>query len=502
MSETLVMSVNIILAKPGLVSHATRAPLLARSAKDRIIFRTRRTKGVNGLDKKEAKDKAARLLLEAQSPRPLEDAGKEPHGLGEVWQRCKDWQMICLASQWVLHLVERARLYEEAMKARDDAIAAMRAKDDFLAALSHELRTPLNPVLLLASECAGDENLPDEVRSVFGTIRNNVRTQARLIDDLLDLTRIVRGKIALEMKPTDIHAVLREAVGIVSPDIIEKRIQLSVGLHAGRTVINGDSVRLLQVFWNVLRNAIKFTPAGGQIGIVTLVKHKEKRLLVRISDSGIGLSPADADRIFEAFSQATPRQGGLGLGLTISRGLLNKLGGSIRATSPGLGKGTTFEIELPLAPSAAAGVLGAGRDKERSTGDARPLPAVAPPSTGPLRGRILLIEDHAATRIALEKLLARRGFEVIPAGSASEARAVALKEDIDLVISDLGLPDGDGCTLFKEIRASRPKLSGVALSGYGMDEDIRRTREAGFAEHLTKPVDVTALERALARLLA
>jgi signal transduction histidine kinase len=405
---------------------------------------------------------------------------------------------------------DRSRLYQEATTARNDAVAASRAKDDFLAALSHELRTPLNPVLLLASEGANDASLPDPVRETFRTICNNVNLEARLIDDLLDLTRIARGKLALEMRPTDIHAVLREAIGIVSPEIEEKEIGLELKLQAQRVTVIGDAVRLQQVFWNVLKNAVKFTPRGGQIAVDTIVCDATEKLKVRITDSGIGLLDGDRERIFDAFSQGEHRKGGLGLGLTITRRLLENLGGSITASSPGPGKGSTFEVELPLAGTIAHRHE-AGRDgKEGRDGvDGHALielqhvklrERAAPTPDSVARRKILLIEDHSATRTALQALLRRRKFEVITAACVEEARELAASAKPDIVISDLGLPDGDGCTLFSELRAAQPKLIGVALSGYGMDDDVARSLAAGFATHLTKPIDMNALARAIAAL--
>lgn len=247
------------------------------------------------------------------------------------------------------------KLAEKAVaEARDRAIAASRAKDNFLAALSHELRTPLTPVLLLASEEAQNLRLPPEVRRDFEMIAKNVALEARLIDDLLDLTRITRGKLVLDQRPADVHAILRDALRTVEPDYLERRIDLRVTLGAPRHRVHGDPVRLQQVFWNVLKNAAKFTPLGGWVALETHVVDRN-RLLVRVSDSGIGLTPEELKRIFEAFSQGdhadTPaghQFGGLGLGLAISERLVQLHGGAIRASSEGRGKGATFEIELPL----------------------------------------------------------------------------------------------------------------------------------------------------------
>ncbi len=248
------------------------------------------------------------------------------------------------------------KLAEQAVaEARDRAIAASRAKDNFLAALSHELRTPLTPVLLLASEEAANPRLPPEVRSDFEMIAKNVALEARLIDDLLDLTRITRGKLVLDHKPIDAHVILQDALGTVQPDFQDRRINVDVVMAAPRHRMHGDPVRLQQVFWNVLKNAAKFTPMNGRVTVETHVADRN-RLLVRVTDSGIGMTPAELERIFEAFSQgehaesSTHQFGGLGLGLAITERLVQLHGGVIRATSPGRGAGSTFEIELPLDP--------------------------------------------------------------------------------------------------------------------------------------------------------
>lgn len=251
------------------------------------------------------------------------------------------------------------KLAEQAVaEARDRAIAASRAKDNFLAALSHELRTPLTPVLLLASEEAHNPRLPADTRRDFEMIAKNVALEARLIDDLLDLTRITRGKLVLEQRLVDVHAILQDALRTVEPDFLERHIDLRVTLGAPRHRVQGDPVRLQQVFWNVLKNASKFTPMGGWVTVETHVADRS-RLLVRVTDSGIGLTSAELKRIFEAFSQGehadTPaghQFGGLGLGLAISERLVQLHGGAIRATSAGRGQGATFEIELPLDRSA------------------------------------------------------------------------------------------------------------------------------------------------------
>ena len=365
-------------------------------------------------------------------------------------------------------------------------MAANRAKDDFLAALSHELRTPLNPVLLLASDGVRNENFPLQSRLDFDTIRKNIELEARLIDDMLDLTRITRAKLTLERKPVDVHIALHDAVGTVRADIEQKKIATSLNLTADRPVVLGDAVRLRQIFWNVLKNAVKFTPSGGKISIETRSLPGEKMAVI-IADTGIGMDQAELQRVFGAFAQGTHHFGGLGLGLAISRALVELHAGSIRAESPGKGKGATFSIELPLT---------------KEVNHAEPLPTSPPPRMASLRKiptrdiRILLVEDHEPTRESLTHLLSRRNYKVTPVGSLAEARSLAAKKKFNLLISDIGLPDGNGCDLMEELR-KRSHLKGIALTGYGMEHDINRSYAAGFAAHLTKPVRMELLDDAL-----
>lgn len=396
------------------------------------------------------------------------------------------------------------RTEQELERARDEALAASRAKDDFLAALSHELRTPLNPVLLLASDAAENETLPTSIRADFATIRKNVELEARLIDDLLDLTRITRGKLRLEMRPHDLHTILRDALATVRGDLERKKIHPTIDLALGPTIVRGDAVRLQQIFWNVLKNAVKFTPDGGALTIATHVATESGECTVEITDTGIGMTPHELERVFDAFSQGdhagatgSHRFGGVGLGLAISRMLVELHHGSIRASSGGRGCGAKFSISLPLVrqdslASLATPAPGPAEAEIASAGDAASV------STG-LRGRVLLVEDHVPTRSTLERLLMRRRYEVVSAGTVAEARALMENERVDLVISDIGLPDGNAYDLMTELR-QRFSLPGIALTGYGMDSDIARSHAAGFAIHLTKPLRVQSLDEALQRI--
>jgi signal transduction histidine kinase len=392
---------------------------------------------------------------------------------------------------------EVRRLLAELGAARDVAERANRAKDDFLAALSHELRTPLNPVLLLATAATSDPSLPPDIRQDFEVIARNVGLEARLIDDLLDLTRITRGKLSLDLQPVDAHDVLRDAIATAQPEIDDKRLVLETSFRARRSRLNADPVRLQQVFWNVLKNAAKFTPRGGRIRVETEDDETGNTIRITVTDTGVGMTAAELPRVFEAFTQGDHAKrgsehhfGGLGLGLAISRMLMELHGGRITATSPGPGLGSSFFMQLEASVAPVSG---------RGTAAIVVTPGKITPPALPANRRVLLVEDHEPTRTTLEQLMKRRGYEVRTAGSLQEARNLAAAEKFDLLLSDLGLPDGNGCELMEEMRAGG-LVKGIALSGYGMDLDVAQSRQAGFGTHLVKPVNVQTLGAALARI--
>jgi PAS domain S-box-containing protein len=394
----------------------------------------------------------------------------------------------------------RKREEQELERARDEALNASRAKDDFLAALSHELRTPLNPVLLVASDAASNPQLPDEARADFEMIRRNIELEARLIDDLLDLTRISRGKLSLEKHPLDVRAVLQDAIAIVQAEAKIKQIGLTLDFGADQYMILGDAVRLQQIFWNVLKNAVKFTPAGGKITIKTHTLTESGNIAVKIIDTGIGLTIGEITHIFNAFSQGdhantdgSHKFGGLGLGLAISRMLVELHSGVIHAASAGRDQGATFTIELPFV------------QVKKWNNNSAPLERPATNNSQTVLKkksgrRILLVEDHEPTRTALARLLTRRDYKVMTATSVAEAHALARREKFDLVVSDIGLPDGNGYTLMSELRDDFG-LKGIALTGYGMEQDVLRGQNAGFVAHLTKPVRMESLEKALSEVI-
>jgi len=390
-----------------------------------------------------------------------------------------------------LDITARKEAEREQIRLREEAVMASRAKDDFLATLSHELRTPLNPVLLLASENARDPALPAEARAAFESIRKNVELEARLIDDLLDLTTIVRGKLAIKETAKDLHGILEDAIAAVRPDFVSKQIAFEADLRADQPVVFVDEVRIAQVFINLLKNAAKFTPAGGRVALSSALE-EAGYVTVRLSDSGMGMTPEELRRVFDAFEQGDHagkpglhRFGGLGLGLAISRRLVELHHGTIKASSEGRGRGSVFEVRLPL----HAGTVGVSTP--------RPSETRSPVPSRRAGARILLVEDHEETRRALSQVLRRRNYDVTCAASIREARERVVAGKFDLLLSDVGLPDGDGTTLMTELR-NKYGLKGVALTGYGMNEDLERCRAAGFVGHLTKPIRVEELESLLA----
>ena len=387
---------------------------------------------------------------------------------------------------------ERRRTEQAIHAAKAEAEAASRAKDDFMAALSHELRTPLTPVLMAATDLSEDPTLPEHARESLRMMQRNITLEARLIDDLLDLTRIANGKLALRAQDCEVHSLVGLALEIVRDEAQAKGITLTVDFVAMRTHFRGDPARLQQVFWNLFKNAVKFTPPGGQITVRS--RDEGEKLVVEVSDTGVGLSPEFLDKVFNPFEQAglvnNARFGGLGLGLAIARAIVELHGGTIRAESAGPGRGATFRVEL------AAAVRLIGVEEPASQDDATASSTTSLHLPAPGTSRLLLVEDHEATLNVLTRLLTRAGYAVQTANTVASARELAQREPFDLVISDIGLPDGTGIELMEFLHAKHG-LRGIALTGYGMEDDLRRTREVGFVEHLVKPVDFAQLRRAL-----
>jgi len=403
---------------------------------------------------------------------------------------------ICLVMTDLTERKRSERLVADEKLARQEAEAANQAKDHFLATLSHELRTPLTPVLAVLSGLQENPQIPADVRPQLAMMRRNVELEARLIDDMLDLTRIARGKLELRREVADLRQAVDHALQTARADLFDKGLRLSLDLAEDDYSVWADTPRLTQVFWNLFSNAVKFTPPGGAITVRSWREEAATglHLVVEVEDTGIGIEPDVLSGIFDAFQQGeqaiTRRFGGLGLGLAISKAIVELHGGHLTAASDGRDRGAKLTVRLPV------GDLRALREAERSS-PAREVPAPGPePEIPPLR--ILLVEDHADTAEAMADLLREMGHEVTVAGSVAGGLAAAEGHAgrIDLVLSDLGLPDGTGLDLMTELHG-RYGVRGIALSGYGMEEDVRKSLEAGFDRHLTKPVNLQALQTAI-----
>ena len=362
-----------------------------------------------------------------------------------------------------------------------------KAKDDFLAALSHELRTPLTPALLAATYLADNAaKLPSEFAEDVAIIKRNVQLQARLIDDLLDLTRLTRGKLELHFEYVDAHALVRDAIEIANSAIAAKKLKLSTQLNADKHHILADSIRLQQVFWNLINNAVKFTAPGGQINIRTS-NDDNGHFQYEITDNGIGIEIERLCSLFTPFEQGDPsitRQfGGLGLGLAISKHLVDLHGGAIAVQSRGRSYGATFKVTLDA--------VGESAEKTEVDSQTRQKPAKSL--------RILLVEDHGDTRQTLSRLLSHFGHQIFVADNRQSALEMVQSQKFDVVLSDIGLPDGSGYEVISRAKQKHP-VKGVALTGFGTDEDIRRGKEAGFDFHLTKPVDFHELRAVLSQI--
>jgi PAS domain S-box-containing protein len=390
------------------------------------------------------------------------------------------------ASKIARDITQQRRHESELKAAKDEAERANAAKDHFLAVLSHELRTPMMPVLAGLTLIERGNVPPEELSREIASMRRHVALEVQLIDDLLDHTRISRGKVQLQREITDVHELLRAVVAMCRPESAAKDIEILLLPGADAAHVWGDSKRLHQVFWNLVKNAVKFTPAGGRIVLRTT--NHGTQLIVQVIDTGIGILPDQSERIFQAFEQGdrliTRQFGGLGLGLAISRSFVELHDGRLEASSAGRGKGSTFTVTLPHA----------------MVQPLPPGPTVRPSGRKVIHTRtILLVEDHPDTRRLLARILQGRGHRVDTAGTVAEAAGLLEKKQYDVLVSDIGLPDGSGVDVMRLAR-SRGNAFGIAVSGFGMPEDEEQSREAGFSLHIAKPVDPEKLEAAIESL--
>lgn len=370
--------------------------------------------------------------------------------------------------------------------AKDEAETASRTKDRFLAMLSHELRTPLTPVLATLNLWEASEDIPTSLQPDVQMLRRSIELEARIIDDLLDLTRISRGMLSFSPESTDVHGLLEFLIGLSQSELQEKHLQVSQHLKADRHHIHTDAARLQQVFWNILRNAIKFTENGGTITVKTS-NDVDGRILIEIADTGIGMSRETIARLFLPFEQADParssRYGGLGLGMAISSALVELLNGTLTAKSEGLDRGSSFTVSFQTT---------AATEKSRTDGPTRPM------DSG--KARLLLVEDHPDTARALAKLLESRGYRVRAEANVADGLKAVEQENFDVLLCDLGLPDGTGFDFVTKAHVVR-RTPAIALTGFGMQQDVERSKVAGFAAHLTKPVNLQKLESTIWALL-
>src|SRR5437763_520018 len=418
------------------------------------------------------------------------------HGFGPFILQTENQSLLMLQS-WTAALTitamaiaaaiaERNRAQAAIEQQKDAVEAANRTKDNFLAMLSHELRTPLTPVMAALDTLEADGLRSNESKNSLAMIRRNVELESQLIDDLLDLTRIAKDKLQLRFGPLDAHEVINSVVEICRPEAQARNLKLHLNLRGGAHHVLGDAAKFQQIVWNLLKNAIKFTADSGEITISS--SNPEPQLLaIAVHDTGIGIEPEIMNRIFDPFEQGERafqrRYGGLGLGLAISKSLAQAHGGTLIARSEGHDRGSTFILTMKTVPPPP-----------------RIVRLTSPvPESRPLR--ILLVDDHLDTCTALERLLVRRGHLVAAAHNVRSAMEAAAGNSFDLLISDIALPDGTGTELMTYLHAIA-RIPGIAISGFGMNGDIEKSIEAGFAEHLVKPVKMENLEAAIDRVMA
>lgn len=418
------------------------------------------------------------------------------NGLGPFSLRTENQSLLMLQS-WTAALVITAMAIAAAISERNRAQAAIeqqkeaveaanRTKDNFLAMLSHELRTPLTPVIAALDALETETTESELAQCSLSMIRRNVELESQLIDDLLDLTRIAKDKLQLRFGSLDAQAIISNVVEICRAEAQDRRVNLHVNLRAGAHHVLADAAKFQQIVWNLMKNAIKFTGEDGDV-IISTTNPEPQTLVISVQDTGIGIEPEIMSRIFDPFEQGEHafqrRYGGLGLGLAISKSLAQAHGGTLTARSDGRDRGSVFTLTMTtVSPPTRVVKL-----------------ATPVPETRPLR--ILLVDDHLDTCSALERLLVRRGHLVAAAHNVRSAMEAAARSPFDLLISDIALPDGSGTELMTYLRAIS-HIPGIAISGFGMNGDIEKSFEAGFAEHLVKPVKMEKLEAAIDRVMA
>ena len=397
-------------------------------------------------------------------------------------------------------LSEREFFLESERAARSEAEKLSRLKDEFLATLSHELRTPLNAIqgwaVLLRERRV---SRPEDYDRGLETIERNVRIQTQIVSDLLDMSRIISGKVHLEVQPLYLHEVVSQAIEAVRETARAKNVRIQPLLDSHIGLVRGDPNRLQQVLWNLLSNAIKFTPSGGRVQVV--LQRVSSHVEISVEDTGIGIRSDFLPFVFDRFRQADPsttrHYGGLGLGLSIVKSLVELHGGAVQVKSPGENLGSTFIVALPISHTRADSV---------ATGHASPADSLESVDLPRLDGiRVLVIDDEEDGRVLTARILEGQGAYAVCASSGAEALDVLSKERFDIVLSDIGMPDMDGLELIRHIRRldkSRPgPLPAIALTAYARTEDRQRTLLSGFHMHLSKPIEARELIASISGLL-
>jgi len=420
------------------------------------------------------------------------------HGFGPFIRETENQSLLAL--QWwtaVLTITamalsagmaERWRVEEELQQQKAVVEAANRTKDHFLAMLSHELRTPLTPVISTLESLEREPAPSEDTKSALAMIRRNIELETQLIDDLLDFTRISRDKMQLRFTPVDAHLAISSVVEICRAEAESKSLQVRLDLRADTHQVAADAAKFQQIIWNLLKNAIKFTPHDGKI-VIASCNPSPELLTISVRDTGIGMDPEVMQRIFDPFEQGNrsfeQRSGGLGLGLAISKSLAQAHGGTLAAQSEGGDRGSTFILSMQTLSPAEVGTV-----PQKATSEAA------------RRGlKILLVDDHQDTCAALERLLVHRGHLVAATHNVRSALEAAARNQFDLLISDIALPDGSGMDLMRQLRAIST-IPGIAISGFGNNGDIERSLQAGFSDHLIKPIKLDDLEAAIERAIA
>jgi len=393
--------------------------------------------------------------------------------------------------------IENARLLARETEARAEAEESNRLKDEFLATVSHELRTPLTAILGWA-RMLDSENLDvEQKRRALKTIQRNAKAQAEIVNDILDVSRIITGNLYLNLEPTELRPVLEAAINAVRPTAEAKRIQIETRFGDEPALVSADAHRMQQVVWNLVSNAVKFTPAGGRVRVKTYKAAGYVNL--EVSDTGQGITSDFLPHVFERFRQAdsstTRLHGGLGLGLAIVRHLVEIHGGSVRVHSEGTGKGATFTVALPLLVDGATSFPPSTRSED-----------LKPESPRELRGvRVLLVDDDAGTREIISAVLNERQADVTAVASAREALIEVNRGRPDVLISDIAMPVEDGYKLIEQVRELFPPdavtVPAIAITAYAREEDRSRALAAGYQTYLPKPIEPAELVAAIAALL-